>query len=155
MIIFYDPKANNQIRAVYTGDTTSKVWEERSYVRLEIRDRAQIVQILANGQDLRVVLDGGEPVGLEDWPRPTLTASQSLIPADGETISTITATFADVGYAGEVEWQVDEGKPVKVEACEGKAKLIFGPCEVPGWYKVRCISPTYGMGRMTMEVSDA
>ena len=38
MLVFYDPSAQNQIMAVYTGDTKSPVWEEHGYLRAEVWD---------------------------------------------------------------------------------------------------------------------
>ena len=36
MIAFYDPQNNNQVQAIYTGDTTSQVWEQRGYLKARV-----------------------------------------------------------------------------------------------------------------------
>jgi len=155
MIIFYDPNTNNQIKAIYIGDTTSTVWAARGYTRLGVTDPAHIAQILSNGQDLQAVVSGGVLESLESWPRPVLSASLNPVPADGVVTSTITATFADPAYAEDVKFSVEGGTAMVVAASGGQAILVFGPVEIVGQYQVRCDSPTYGESRITMEASDA
>lgn len=151
MIIFYEP-TTKQIKALYTHDTTA-TWP--GLTRLEVTDEAQIAQIHAGGQDLKVVVSEGVLTDLEGWARPVLTASLNPMPADGVATSAITATFADGVYAEDVTFQVDQGAPMVVAASGGVAVLVFGPCEVAGRFEVRCTSPLYGVRWIDLEVTDA
>ena len=36
MIVFYDPNNQNQVMALYSGDTTSRVWADRGYLKAEV-----------------------------------------------------------------------------------------------------------------------
>ncbi len=61
MIIFYDPNSNNQVHAVYSHDTDSKVWEQRGYLRAAVN--IPHLQVAVN-RNTFVTIDGGEVIGI-------------------------------------------------------------------------------------------
>lgn len=62
MYIYYNK--DNQIEAVYSGEPTTKVWEDLGYELTEVPDEWNPTR------DKAVVLDGKEIVELVDSPRP-------------------------------------------------------------------------------------
>ncbi len=57
MQVFYDPADNNQVQAVYTGNTTSIAWG--AFTKIAVTDPARISEILLNGRNCRLtVVDG-------------------------------------------------------------------------------------------------
>ena len=49
MIIFTD--ASGQIMAMYTHDTTSTVWTDAGYTRVEVTDEVEVADIKRHGRD--------------------------------------------------------------------------------------------------------
>ena len=63
MIIFYDPKNGNQVVALYTGNTNSKLWTDQGFVRAEVNDPE--LQKLVDGysRDCTVDIVDGQVTG--------------------------------------------------------------------------------------------
>ena len=53
MVIFTDPKRDNQVMALYSHDTTSRVWAGLGYERHQLRDNNDVLRL---ARDCYVVL---------------------------------------------------------------------------------------------------
>jgi len=45
MVIFTDPKRDNQVMALYSHDTTSRVWTDLGYDRHELDDHPEVMRL--------------------------------------------------------------------------------------------------------------
>lgn len=59
MIVFYDPNGNNQVMAVYSGDTNSLEWERLGYIKVEVPENLGRVS-----RDSRVTMVGDTVVAI-------------------------------------------------------------------------------------------
>ena len=57
MIVFYDPTNKNQVMAVYSGDTSSPVWEQRGYLRVDVPPE---FTHLIGDRDVKLTISDGE-----------------------------------------------------------------------------------------------
>lgn len=141
MIIFYTP-SNNQIRAICSLDTSS-LWPD--YIRAILPPEFESLVSM----DKAVVLDGDDIVGLEDRPRPILSADKVEVIANGSDIVTITANgLGDEDVVFAVGAQEDT-----VAAVGGSAQIQY-TFEVVDLYTVACFSPSYGRSFITIEAKE-
>ena len=55
MVIFTDPKRDNQVMALYSHDTTSRVWADLGYDRHQVDDNPDVMRL---GRDCYVEFSG-------------------------------------------------------------------------------------------------
>ena len=61
MIVFYNASDSNQVMAVYTHNTTSTVWTDAGYTRIDIGDSFPAVT-----RDHRLVINSGVVTGITE-----------------------------------------------------------------------------------------
>ena len=88
MYIYFDPKHKNQIKAVYSTEPNSKVWEERGYIMGIIPDEWN------PSQDKAVVLNKDKEITkLKDSPRPKAPVEKH--PLDGKAFTKLATEDKD------------------------------------------------------------
>tara|TARA_Y100000310_G_C20497414_1_gene722245 strand:- start:137 stop:403 length:267 start_codon:yes stop_codon:yes gene_type:complete len=82
MLVFYDPNNDNQVMAFYTFGSSTKVWEERGYTRLEVFNEEVLQGINIHNRDCQLTIVDGEAVGYRFATNPLQPGPETFITED-------------------------------------------------------------------------
>jgi hypothetical protein len=101
MKVFYDSTDNNQVKAVYTSNTTSTAWD--SFSSIDVTDPARIAELEDYGSNSRLTIVSGEVTAVTEYhPQDALRSELRF------RVSTEYDHWVEEGIPIDVTWSVED-----------------------------------------------